>query len=103
MIRNNTNISGDVEYQVHCQTYGWMDWKKNGEKAGTYGEGKRLEAIRIRLSGQLAEVYDVYYRVHCQSYGWLGWTKNGETAGSYGLGKRLEAIEIKLLEKGTTP
>jgi uncharacterized protein YjdB len=26
-----------------------MNWVKNGEIAGTYGESKRLEAIQIRL------------------------------------------------------
>lgn len=31
------------------QTYGWQDWVKNGEMAGTSGEAKRLEAIEIKL------------------------------------------------------
>lgn len=100
VIRNNTGVPGSIEYQVHCQTYGWMDWKADGEMAGTSGEGKRLEAIRIKLTGELEEKYDVYYRVHAQSYGWLDWAKNGQDAGTSGFGKRLEAIEIKLVEKG---
>ncbi len=61
---------------------------------------RRLEAIRIMLTGDLAEKYDVYYRVHAQTYGWLDWAKNGETAGTEGLAKRLEAIEVKLVLKG---
>lgn len=100
MIRNNTDIEGDVLYQVHCQSYGWMDWVSNGQKAGTRGEAKRLEAIRIKLTGALAQTYDVYYRVHAQTFGWLGWAKNGETAGTSGMAKRLEAIEIKFVKKG---
>jgi len=102
VIRNNTGVPGSIEYQVHCQTYGWMDWKADGEMAGTSGEGKRLEAIRIKLTGELEEKYDVYYRVHAQSYGWLDWAKNGQDAGTSGFSKRLEAIEIKLVEKGGT-
>lgn len=98
-IRNNTDIEGTVEYQVHCQTYGWMDWVMDGDIAGMTGLSKRLEAIRIRLSGKLADLYDVYYRVHCQSYGWLDWAKNGQTAGTTDYAKRLEAIEIVLVEK----
>jgi len=43
-------------------------WKYNGAASGTRGEGKRLEAIRIQLTGQLAQYYDVYYRVHAQTY-----------------------------------
>lgn len=99
-IRNNTKISGDIMYQVHCQTFGWMDWVKNGQLAGTQGMAKRLEAIKIKLTGKLAEKYDVYYRVHAQTYGWLDWAKNGEPAGSSGFAKRLEGIEIQLVEKG---
>ena len=104
VIRNNTNIPGSIEYQVHCQSYGWMDWVSDGEMAGTNGEAKRLEAIRINLTGELAEKYDVYYRVHAQSYGWLDWAKNGQAAGTSGFGKRLEAIEIVLVDKnGVAP
>ena len=71
--------------------------------SGTEGEAKRLEAIEIRLTGEMAEHYDVYYRVHAQTYGWLNWAKNGERSGTAGLAKRLEGIEIVLVEKGTTP
>ena len=83
------------------QTYGWSQgWKYNGAASGTRGEGKRLEAIRIQLTGQLAQYYDVYYRVHAQTYGWLGWAKNGSIAGTSGLAKRLEAIQIVIIPKG---
>lgn len=68
--------------------------------AGTSGQSKRLEAIKIKLSGDAANKYDIYYRVHAQDYGWLGWAKNGESAGSEGYCKRLEGIEIKLVKKG---
>ena len=61
---------------------------------------KRLEAIQIELTDEMAEQYDIYYRVHSQTYGWLGWAKNGESAGTEGQAKRLEAIEIQLVEKG---
>lgn len=68
--------------------------------SGTQGKGLRLEAIEIKLSGEMAKFYDIYYRVHAQSYGWLGWAKNGESAGTAGLAKRLEGIEVKLVRKG---
>ncbi len=101
-IRNNTEIPGSVEYKVHCQSYGWLDWVADGDIAGVTGQSKRLEAIRIRLTGELAQKYDVYYRVHAQTFGWLDWAKNGETSGSLNYAKRLEAIQIMLVEKGTT-
>lgn len=68
--------------------------------SGTTGQSKRLEAIRIELTGEIAIKYDIYYRVHCQDFGWLGWAKNGEASGSEGYSKRLEGIQICLVKKG---
>ena len=67
---------------------------------GTSGESKRLEAIKIQLTGEEADLYDIYYRVHVQSFGWLNWAKNGEAAGTAGYSKRLEAIQIIIIKKG---
>ena len=39
----------DVYYRVHAESYGWLDWAKYGESAGTQGLAKRLEAIEIKL------------------------------------------------------
>ena len=97
----NQSCTGDIEYQLHVQDYGWeTEWKKNGELSGTTGKSKRVEAIRIRLTGEMAEKYDIYYCVHAQNYGWLNWAKNGESAGTSGFGYRLEALRIRLVRKG---
>jgi len=96
----NKKYGGNIEYRTHIAQKGWQDWKKNGQTAGTTGEKLAMEAVRLKLTGELAEHYDIYYRVHSQSYGWLGWAKNGEIAGTAGLAKRMEAIQIKLVEKG---
>ncbi|KAF5089351.1 Clostridial hydrophobic W [anaerobic digester metagenome] len=34
---------------MHAQNYGWLDWAKNGESAGTEGFGYRLEGICIEI------------------------------------------------------
>lgn len=91
-----------IRYRVHGQTYGWQNWKSDGEIAGTTGQSKRIEAIQIELTGKYAKKYDIYYRVHSQTYGWLDWAKNGEKAGSLGYSKRMEALEIVLVEKDST-
>ena len=88
-----------VACKTHVQTYGWQGWKSDGVMAGTSGESKRLEAIQIKLTGEMAKHYDIYYKVHAQTYGWLDWAKNGSEAGTSGLSKRLEAIQIKLVKK----
>ncbi|MBE5932655.1 MAG: hypothetical protein E7263_04430 [Lachnospiraceae bacterium] len=102
----NKDHQGDIIYTTHVQSYGWqgelddpVTWKKNGEMSGTSGEGKRLEAICVNLTGEMSEFYDIYYRVHAQSYGWLGWAKNGEESGTAGYGKRLEGIQIVIVPK----
>jgi uncharacterized protein YjdB len=77
-----------------------MSWVTDGNLSGTSGQSKRLEAINIRLTGEMAVQFDVYYRVHTQNFGWLDWTKNGQSAGTAGFGYRLEGIEILLVIRG---
>ena len=91
----NSGTDEGVDYSVHCQTYGWMDAVSDGETAGTSGESKRLEALKVSLRNQSVEG-SVKYRVHCQTYGWMDWTENGTDAGTSGESKRLEAIQIEL-------
>ncbi|MBC3901427.1 hypothetical protein GH811_17645 [Acetobacterium malicum] len=76
-----------MRYKVHIQNKGWSDWVEEGRRAGTSGEGLRLEAIVIEGVDE--------YQVHIQDKGWSGWAKGGEIAGTVGEGKRIEAIEIK--------
>jgi uncharacterized protein YjdB len=61
----------------------------------------RLEAVRIKLVGADADLFDVYYRVHAQNVGWMGWAKNGADSGTSGLGYRLEGIEIMVVPAGS--
>ena len=104
----NKDYDGGIAYCTHVQTYGWQGaklddpttWKQDGDMAGTSGQAKRLEAICITLTGEMAEHYDIYYRVHAQSYGWLGWASNGDPAGTAGYAKRLEGIQIVVVPKG---
>ena len=98
---NGQEIAGSLTYQAHAQSYGWMDWQQDGSIAGSTGKGKRLEAVKICLTGELAEKYDVWYRVHCAAWGSLGWAKNGETAGTVGYHKEVESLEIRILPKGS--
>lgn len=39
----------DVYYRVHSSVIGWLDWARNGERAGTQGFGYGIEAVQIRL------------------------------------------------------
>ena len=85
-----------VTYTVHVQTFGdKQGWVSDGETAGTSGMAKRLEEIRIKLTGT-EYTGNIRYKTHIQSYGWQNWVTNGANSGSRGQAKRLEAIEIEL-------
>jgi uncharacterized protein YjdB len=85
----------DVEYRTHVQTFNWQPFVKNGEKSGTEGKSKRLEAIEIKVSNTDLKG-DIEYQTHVQSYGWQGYVKNGSKSGTEGESKRLEGIRIRL-------
>lgn len=80
-----------IGYRAHVQSYGWQDWKYDGETAGTTGEAKRLEAIQID--------YDkpVYAKAHIQKDGWVdfGEITKDTIIGTTGEEKRLECLCLK--------
>lgn len=106
-----------IAYRAHCQTYGWLPAVKNGQVAGTTGQSKRLEAIKIAPPEGLELEVDV----HLQETGWKtykgikrivdvnGHVKSSGTAssendpimGTVGKSKRLEAIRIRCTENTT--
>ncbi len=98
-------LEGGIEYTVHVQDYGWLTdkdgydlWCSNGQMAGTSGESKRLEGMRIILTGELSYYYSVQYQVHIQDYGdSQGFVRDGAVAGTTGESKRLEEVQIKLV------
>ncbi|OUZ16087.1 hypothetical protein A5868_001005 [Enterococcus sp. 12F9_DIV0723] len=101
----------DVYYRVHAQEFGWLDWAKNGESAGTEGLAYRLESLQIRLikkgSNELASSSKAFikrpaltYRSHVESAGWQNYVKDGHKTGTSGQNKRLEAIQIRIEKSG---
>lgn len=89
----------DLVYQVHMEHYGWGNEMKNGELAGTVGESKRLEALKLRVNDSLLNG-SIEYQTHVQDYGWEdGWKKDFELSGTSGEAKRLEAVRIRLTDR----
>lgn len=77
-----------ITMQGHVQTFGWSEWKNEGETVGTVGLSKRLEAIRFDGTLKLRA------RAHVQKYGWLAEVGNGHICGTVGRSLRLEALTI---------
>ncbi len=95
----NQVLSGSVQMKAHVSDLGWdANWKTGS--VGTTGQARSIQAIQMKLTGEMADAYDIYYRVHSSGYGWLDWAKNGATAGTTGLSCPVEAVQIKLVKKG---
>ena len=93
-----TGCKGDISYCSKAQGKDWESaWSSNGNTSGTLD--KRIEAIKIKLSGDIAGTHNVYYRVCVQSVGWLGWAINGEETGVVDLSYKLEALQVVIVKK----
>ena len=87
--------NASVSYSALVQDSGWQTEVKDGETAGTVGQSKKLEAIKIKVTGT-SYTGNVEYKTHVQKYGWESeWRKNFELSGSEE-GLRLEAMQIRL-------
>jgi uncharacterized protein YjdB len=114
-----------ISYQAHVQDIGWQGWVSDGEMAGTEGQSRRIEAIRIRLlnapqgagvqyrahvKGLRVEAleirltgghpWSVIYRAHVQDLGWQEWVADGVTAGTTGQSWRIEALRVIVARRG---
>lgn len=90
---------GSIQYAAYLSGTGWTGWSETGEFSGSADGSHGMEAVKIKLTGDLAKYYDVYYRTYIQKYGWLGWAKNGQMAGTSKISYRMEAMQIKLVSK----
>ena len=85
-----------VQYRAHVQNRGWLNYVNNGAQAGTVGNGLRMEAIQIGLTGNEYSG-NIEYRAHIQNKGWdSSWKSSNNICGTVGSGLRLEAIQIRL-------
>ena len=97
----NPEEDGSVQIDAHVSGIGWQGWDTpSASEGGTTGQGRAVEAVRLRLTGSLANDYDVYYRVHASNIGWMAWAKDGEEAGTTGYGRSVEAVQVRLVRKG---
>ena len=86
-----------VLYRAHVEDYGDLDWVRDGEVAGTQGEGKRFEDLQVKADSDIEG--EIQYRLHIQDIGWSQWVSQGHSAGTQGRGLRAEAVQIRLTGK----
>ena len=86
-----------VGYQTHVQDFGTQAYVYDGAVAGTSGQAKRMESIRINLPSTMASEGKIEYRSHVQYIGWeKDWKQTNQLSGTTGKSLRLEAIQMKL-------
>ena len=99
---NAVNNAG-MFYRAHVANMGWCDSVRDGQTAGTTGNGYPIEALKIKPPKGM----ELTVKAHCQNVGWKTWkgvdgSENSGTGssahdpiiGSVGKSQRMEAIEI---------
>lgn len=92
------DMTGTIAYRVNLSGSGWLDWVEDAGEGGSSQGVMPLEAVSMKLTGELGENYDVLYSV-LQNQQWTDWMKNGEEAGVSGAGLRLDGIRISIVKK----
>lgn len=79
---------------AHVSDIGWQSSVGSNEVAGTTGQARKLEALKISVSSSMSG--GVSYSAHVQDIGWQDEVSNGSVAGVTGQNKIIEAVKIRL-------
>lgn len=85
-----------VCYSVYLQGTAWQPEVCDNSMAGTTGQARQMEAIRIRLLNAPAGA-SICYTPYLQNIGWSTEACNNSVAGTMGENRRMEAIRIRLV------
>lgn len=93
------NIVGNVLYRTYTSAHGWSEWAMNGGHTTVWEDGALVEAIQIRFTGFVGNMFDVNYSSVLSDGTELDWAKNGQTSGTMGTGKALKSFRVSLWGK----
>ncbi len=97
----------NIEYNAYLQKFpwesssagGWQGWRHDGETAGTTGENRRMEKVKIQLTGCIPPGMGIAYTVRSAPLvggaQWLETVTNGEETGH--LHWRMELVKVDLV------
>ena len=85
-----------IQYMAHVAHEGWQALVNSPKTAGTVGKSRQMEALKVSLPAELAELGGLNVTVHVQNKGWLDPVESGFTAGTTGESLRIEGIRITL-------
>lgn len=92
------DMTGTIEYQVNLSGSGWLPWQSDAQEAGGALGEMPLEAVSMRLTGDLEKYYDVMYSV-LQNNAWTDWAMNGQEAGIAGAGLRVDGLRVSVVRR----
>ena len=84
-----------IVYSAHVADIGWQAERANGNTAGTTGQNKQMEAVKIYLK-DVGYSGSIEYSAHVADIGWQDWVADDSIAGTTGKNKQMEAIKIRL-------
>lgn len=84
-----------VSYAAHVAGDGWLSTVSDGATAGTTGEARRMEALKVTTSGMTMAG-------HVSGIGWQSTVTAPATVGTTGQSRRLEAVRLKSTISGVT-
>ena len=84
--------------KAHIQGIGWVSYDnvEHDTVIGTVGQGKRLEAIELELTGVPGK--NIYAPTHLAKFGWTGYIAGGYTSGTVGIKTAVEAMRLKVAQ-----
>lgn len=80
--------------RVHMASDSWVETVGNGKRTGVVGRSRRVDAIRLLLTGKYQK--GIMYRTRLSGRGWQAWQRNGRMSGKSK--SRVEAVQIKLTD-----
>ncbi len=92
------DMTGTIEYQVNLSGSGWLPWQSDAQETGGALGEMPLEAVSMRLTGDLEKYYDVMYSV-LQNNAWTDWAMNGQEAGIAGAGLRVDGLRVSVVRR----
>ncbi len=85
-----------IQYEAHVSNIGWMSSKRDGSTAGTTGQSKSVEDLKVSILNPV-EDGSVQINANVSGVGWQGWdTPSASEGGTTGQGRAVEAVRLRL-------
>ena len=85
-----------IQYETHVSNIGWMSSKRDGSTAGTTGQSKAVEDIKVSILNPVVDG-SVQIDAHVAGIGWQGWdAPSASEGGTTGQGRAVEAVRLRL-------